>query len=165
MTLNASGLDLPDPALPMMAKDRYLKSGVDIGWLGFPAIPRASLCFFSGHVSAYLQEDAAYLVDGVVINGVSGGPAFRRVAGSAELIGVVSAYIPNRATGDVLPGVAVVRDVNRFHDLAERLSTLDEAQAQQNPPGEPPPPAADGEPGARAARPALGPDLRRYASR
>jgi len=146
--MNRGELDLPDVDLPMIKKDYHLKPGVDIGWLGFPAIPWASLCFFSGHISAYLDNEAAYLVDGVAINGVSGGPAFYLISDSAELIGVVSAYIPNRATGDILPGVALVRDVNRFHDLAEGVRTLDEAQAQQSPPIEPPPPAADAEPGA-----------------
>ena len=136
--LNGNDLVLPDKPLPLIKKDSHLKPGVDIGWLGYPAIQRANLCFFSGPISAYLREDAAYLVDGVAINGVSGGPAFRRISGSAEVIGVVSAYIPNRATGDVLPGVALVHDVNRFHDLADRLKTLDKAQAQQTPPTEPP---------------------------
>lgn len=74
------------------------------------------------------------------INGVSGGPAFRPVVDAAEFIGVVSAYMPNIATGNILPGVAVVRDVNRYHDLATRLRDLDQPQAQQSVPTEPPPP-------------------------
>jgi hypothetical protein len=133
-------LTLRDEALPLLAKDKHLKAGVEIGWLGYPAIPRSGLCFFSGRISTYLYEDSIYLVDGVAINGVSGGPAFRCGVDTAELMGVVSAYIPNRATGDVLPGVAVVRDVSEFHDLAERFRSLDDAQAQQTPPSEAPPP-------------------------
>jgi hypothetical protein len=138
-------LVLPDSPLPLIEKDYHLRSGVEIGWLGFPAVQRSTLCFFSGRVSAYLEGDHAYLVDGVAINGVSGGPAFRLGLGRPELIGVVSAYIPNRATGDTLPGLAVVRDVQRFHDLAAQFKTIDEARAEQSPPGETPPPPIEGE--------------------
>jgi hypothetical protein len=53
-----------------------------------------------------------------------------------ELIGVVSAYIANRATGETLPGVAVVQDVTQFHDVAERFRTVDEAKSTESPPSE-----------------------------
>ncbi|SRR6266487_1025358 len=140
-SLTFAGLefDLPDEPLPLIDKGFHLKPGVEIGWMGFPAIPRAELCFFSGRVSAYLERDAEYLVDGVAINGVSGGPAFCPALNTSELIGVVSAYIPNVATGDVLPGVAVVLDVMEYHDLAERFRSLDEAKAQETPPSQVPP--------------------------
>lgn len=145
VTFQTGELTLPNAALPMIAKDKYLSPGVEIGWLGFPAIPRASLSFFSGRISAWVDQDFGYLVDGVAINGVSGGPAFSLVPNSARLIGVVSAYIPNRATGEVLPGVAVVRDVMQFHDLAEQFRSLDEAKAEESPPGEQPASPAPGE--------------------
>src|SRR5260221_10014690 len=113
--------DLPFPAdpLPLSPKDMFLKVGNDIAWLGFPAIPTASLCFFTGNVSAWIQDQSAYLVDGVAINGVSGGPAFHVAAakGNQHLVvkGVGSAYVPNRATWGGFPGVAVVRDRAQFH--------------------------------------------------
>jgi hypothetical protein len=44
------------------------------------------------------------------------------------LIGLVSAYIPNKATGDVLPGVARIRDVDRVHEVVERFESLGEAK-------------------------------------
>ena len=121
-----------------------------MGWLGYPAIPRASLCFFSGRISAWVEAENAYLVDGVAINGVSGGPAF--IITGAMLVGVVSAYIPNRATGEPLPGLAVVRNVNQFHDLAQTFKNLDEAKAEEKPPTEPPPPTPDGEGQTKASR-------------
>lgn len=143
-------LVLPDYALPLTPKDNYFKPGVEIGWLGFPAIPRASLCFFSGRISAWVEAEAAYLVDGVAINGVSGGPAF---IASSVLIGVVSAYIPNRATGEPLPGLAVIRGVNQFHDIVERLNNIDQAKAEETPPAEAPPvPPHEGENPARGPR-------------
>ena len=143
-------IDLSESTPPLTPKDKYFKPGVEIGWLGYPAIPRASLCFFSGHISAWIDSESAYLVDGVAINGVSGGPAFIL---PGVLAGVVSAYIPNRATGESLPGLAVIRGVNQFHDLAQSFKNLDEAKAKETPPGEAPPmPASEGENPARGPR-------------
>jgi hypothetical protein len=141
---------LPTQILSLTEKDTYFKAGVEIGWLGYPAIPRASLCFFSGRISAWVQNDEAYLVDGVAINGVSGGPAF--VLWGGTLTGVVSAYIPNRNTGEVLPGLAVVRGVSQFHDVAESFRTIDDAKAEEKPATEPPPPPVEGENKTKAGR-------------
>ncbi len=139
VAFNRKELKLPDASLPLMKRDYHLKPGVQVGWLGFPALAKSTLCFFSGHISAYLDNESSYLVDGVAINGVSGGPAFIRDAGTPQLIGVLSAYIPNRATGVALPGVALLRDVNRFHEFADSVKTVDEAIAKQTPKTEPPP--------------------------
>lgn len=142
LTFERKELVVPTDGLPLTPKDQHFKPGVEIGWLGYPAIPRASLCFFSGHISAWLEAENAYLVDGVVINGVSGGPAFNV---DNMLVGVVSAYIPNRATGEPLPGLAVVRGVTQYHELAEQFATLDQAKEEETLPGEPPPVAPEGE--------------------
>lgn len=123
-------LILPTDALQLTPPKQHFKAGVEIGWLGYPAIPQASLCFFTGHISAWIETEQAYLVDGVAINGVSGGPAFIT---DRMLVGVVSAYIPNRATGEPLPGLAVVRGVDQFHDLARSFRSLDDAKAQASP--------------------------------
>lgn len=133
---------LPSDGLPLTPKDKYFKPGVEIGWLGFPAIPHANLCFFSGRISAWIESDNAYLVDGVAINGVSGGPAFII---ENMLMGVVSAYIPNRAMGEPLPGLAVVRGVNQYHDLTQEFKTIDQAKEKEIPPTEPPPVKSEGE--------------------
>jgi hypothetical protein len=132
-------LKLPSDMLPLTPKDKFLKVGNNIGWLGFPAIPGASLCFFGGKISAWIQEQQAYLVDGVAINGVSGGPAFCILDDVVTFIGVVSAYVPNRATGEVLPGLAVVRGVKQFHDLAPTFASIDQAKSQEAMPLAPPP--------------------------
>jgi len=136
--------DLPLPAepLPLIPKDKFLKVGNKIGWLGFPAIQGANLCFFSGDISAWLQSQMAYLVDGVAINGVSGGPAFHILELEPPvvvIIGVMSAYVPNRATGEVLPGLCVVRDVSQFHELAPTFASLDQAREAESPADTPPP--------------------------
>jgi hypothetical protein len=141
-------LPLPPDPLPLAPKDMFLKVGNEIGWLGFPAIPSANLCFFAGNISAWIQAQGAYLVDGVAINGVSGGPAFHVVTVDEKpvvvVMGVVSAYVPNRATGEVLPGLSVVRDVAQFHELAPTFASLDQARSAETP-AEPPPPTPEGE--------------------
>lgn len=153
--------DIPFPAnpFPLSPKDKFLKVGNKIGWLGFPAIPAADLCFFSGDISAWIQSQAAYLVDGVAINGVSGGPAFHVLNidgnGTVVIVGVVSAYIANRATGDVLPGLSVVRDVSQFHELAPTFASLDQARKAEPPANAPPPysPTSEGQGETKAKKP------------
>src|SRR5205085_5633063 len=45
-------MQLPDAPVQLSSKDIHVKVGVEIGWLGFPALT-TDLCFFSGRVSAY----------------------------------------------------------------------------------------------------------------
>ncbi|PYK41291.1 MAG: hypothetical protein DME60_03970 [Verrucomicrobia bacterium] len=45
--------------------------------------------------------------------------------------------MPNRATGEVLPGLSLVRDVTQFHELAPTFASLTQAKAQE-PPATPP---------------------------
>lgn len=137
---NRAELPLPADPLPLVPKDKSVKVGVEIGWLGFPAIPAASLCFFEGIVSAEVVAQNAYLVDGVAINGVSGGPAFHLSSSETNpvyVMGVVSAYVPNRATGEVLPGLSVVSPIQQFHDLAPAFASIDQARKAEEP-AEPP---------------------------
>lgn len=142
-------MKFPDSSLTLAPQGKHLTVGNEIGWLGFPAIPAADLCFFSGRISAWSESLGAYFVDGNAINGVSGGPAVAVVAGDLFLVGVVSAYAPNRATGESLPGLAIVRSVERFHHEVAAISTLGQAQAQETPPSpspEFPQPEAGGNP-------------------
>lgn len=133
---------VPNDCLQLTPKDHNFKPGVEIGWLGFPDIPSAGLCFFSGRISAWIESEAAYLVDGVAINGVSGGPAF---VSEDMMIGVVSAYIPNRSTGIPLPGLSLVRGVNQYHALTESFKTFYQAKEKESHPTEPPPIKREGD--------------------
>ncbi len=135
---------LPDYTLPLSPEGMTLKLGNEIGWLGFPALAPDNLCFFTGRASSYIEPDSAYLVDGVAINGVSGGPAFHLGEHFPVIIGIVSAYIANRVTGETLPGMCVVRDVTHFHDVIKHLKSMDEAKEKETPPtaAPPPPPSA-----------------------
>jgi hypothetical protein len=86
--------------------DESCGRGIDIGWLGYPGIEPDTLCFFAGTVSARQTNRKAYLIDGVAINGVSGGPVFHcPTPDQVQIIGCVSAYHANRATGETLPGL------------------------------------------------------------
>jgi hypothetical protein len=127
-------LQLPEVpiALAPMDDPGTIGIGVDIGWLGFPNIEPNTMCFFAGTVSARLMTRKTYLIDGVAINGVSGGPVFHRPdPRSIQIIGCVSAYHANRATGEALPGLLRAQDVSTFRGTAERIRNIDEANAQK----------------------------------
>ena len=112
--------------LPLFPYDSRLAQGAEIGWLGFPGITEPELCFFSGHISGYLNDPASYLVGGVAVNGVSGGPA---LDDRAHVIGLVSSYIPNRINANTtLPGLTVLVPINAVrywmeHRLRARVLT------------------------------------------
>jgi hypothetical protein len=132
-------LPLPTSTLPLTKSGYFIKPGVEIGWMGYPAMHQSNACFFSGRISHYDEPRKRYLVDGVAINGVSGGPTFRNLSDipeSPELIGIVSAYMANRATGEALPGLAVIQDASQFYDIAERFRNLDEAKSSETLPEE-----------------------------
>jgi hypothetical protein len=152
--LQRGDLPIPTSPLSLVPESKYMKVGNELGWLGYPAIARAKLCFFTGVISAWLQDQSAYFVDGVAISGVSGGPAFHVVGSGSDrsvlIAGVVSAYMPNRATGDVLPGLSVVRDVSQFHELIPTFTSLDQAQRAEPPSPEPPPPSPEHTPQGRS---------------
>ena len=106
-----------------------LEQGTEIGWSGFPAVAPNDLCFFAGHVSCHLPAIQSYLVDGVAINGVSGAPAFfiDHRTNELKICGVISNYYPNRATGEVLPGLSMIRSVETYQETLKSLKSIDEA--------------------------------------
>ena len=108
-------LALPDEPPVLTSAHLRLRPGTDLGWCGFPYVATVgseTLCFFSGHVSALWTEHGDYLVDGVAINGVSGGPAFEKSGGVATIVGLVTMYIPNLVHGRTQPGISVVRSIS-----------------------------------------------------
>ncbi len=135
-------LALPGELPSLVPEKRYLQVGREMGWVGFPALSPSELCFFHGRVSNWREDREAYLVDGVAINGVSGGPAFVAPGDQLFLAGVVSAYRPNRATGETLPGVSVVQNVAGLHDVVKFLKSLKEAREKAKETTEVQPPTA-----------------------
>lgn len=112
-------LPLPTTALPLAADGVPLDVGQSVCWLGFPHIAAEHVCFFGGYVSAFLPASSEYLVDGVSIPGLSGGPVLLRVrdADAPVVVGILTAYKPGGA--EPLPGVAVVADVRNFSKMGE----------------------------------------------
>lgn len=132
LLVGAGKLELPEEPIKLRPTENRLPIGVEVGWLGYPAIGPFTLCFFSGNVSAWQDFRQAYLIDGVAINGVSGGPVlYSTPTEGIEIVGTISAYMPNRATGSVLPGLSVAQDVSHFHDVALYIKSIDDAARQK----------------------------------
>ena len=127
-----SQLALPNNLIPLRPVDTRLNIGVEVGWLGYPAIEAWTLCFFSGNVSARQDDQKAYLIDGVAINGVSGGPVINStVTDGVQFVGVMTAYRANRAHGDSLPGLSIAQDVSHFHGVIQHVRSIDEANRKK----------------------------------
>lgn len=121
-------LDLPKELIDLLPTSTILDVGTEVGWLGYPGITPHTLCFFSGSISAREGDTHSYLLDGVAINGVSGGPVvYTTPTHGVRIVGTISAYIGNQAT----PGLAIARDVSHFHSVIDMFRTMDEARAQK----------------------------------
>jgi hypothetical protein len=127
-----SNLNLPETPIALFPVGASLGIGVEVGWLGFPTIEANTLCFFSGTVSAKQEHRKAYIIDGVAIHGVSGGPVlFKSETDGVQIIGSVSQYRANRATGDTLPGLLIAQDVSMFHDVFDHVRSVDDAERKK----------------------------------
>ena len=125
-------LPFPDSTLPFIAEGKYVVVGEEIGWVGFPAVSPQSLCFFTGRNSCWIADSQTYLVDGVAINGVSGGPAFHIGNDNiVRVIGSISAYLPNRS--GATPGLAMISDVEQFLEVIKEIKNLEEAKKKETP--------------------------------
>lgn len=123
---------LPSPTFPLFPPNVTIPIGSEVGWVGFPAIEPYELCFFAGSVSAHKAARRAYLIDGVAINGVSGGPVvFVQPVTGAQIIGTVTAYFANRSGGESLPGLLSAQDVSHFHTATQHVRSIDQANAQK----------------------------------
>jgi len=124
-----SDLTFPEGLIPLRPMDVPISVGTEVGWLGYPGIAAYTLCFFSGNISA--KQDG-YLIDGVAINGVSGGPVmYSSATEGIEFVGVITAYHANRLTGSALPGLSVAQDVSHLHGVIQRIKSVDEAKRKK----------------------------------
>jgi trypsin-like peptidase len=129
--LPAGKLPLPDSPLGLIPITHRLPVGAEVAWLGYPGVEKELLCFFAGNISAWSDARRAYLIDGVSIHGISGGPVLYRSDSGPRIVGSISAYMVNRATGESLPGLAIAQDVWHFHATISALRSFDEAKAAQ----------------------------------
>jgi len=128
----SSELEMPNDLIPLRPIDTRLNIGVEVAWLGYPAIEAWTLCFFSGTVSARRDDLKAYLIDGVAINGVSGGPVINSTAtDGVQFVGVMTAYRANRASGGSLPGLSIAQDVSHLHGVIQHMRSIDEANRKK----------------------------------
>jgi hypothetical protein len=134
----------PSAPRPLIAEEKCRPVGSEIAWFGFPAVAPNSLCFFHGHISALVEPERRYLVDGVAINGVSGGPAVAFKEKGSEIIGIVTAYLPNWVEGGTLPGLCIVQHIGALHEFIRSFASLGEAKSKEEKP-EPKPTAGPGE--------------------
>lgn len=121
--------ELKFPQEPISLLPSPLPIGWEVGWLGFPSIESSTLCFFSGTISA--RHDTTYLIDGVAINGVSGGPVLCSIKDDMHVVGIITQYKSNQVSGSTLPGLAYAQDVSHFHDVVGTIRSLDEAEVKK----------------------------------
>ena len=120
VTKFTSDLSLPKRIAPLFKSEESMRQAVlpghPVGWIGYPGLLLRTQCFFSGNISAYYEPSRLHYIDGVAINGVSGGPVFGRFPPDDKLIvlGVISAYQPNISGGHTLPGLSVAMSVARI---------------------------------------------------
>ena len=120
---------LPKDALSMMDAKHFKAIGTEVAWMGYPVIAHPNLCLFSGNIAAFVPHDDSYWIDGVAINGVSGGPLFCGLADETpQLLGTISSYMPNRLPTDTLPGMLRAHDITSFAKTMEWIKSLDEAR-------------------------------------
>src|SRR6266545_5019896 len=61
LLMHINDLKFPKDVIPLLPTEHRLPIGVEVGWLGYPAIGPHALCFFSGNVSAFQEPRHAYL--------------------------------------------------------------------------------------------------------
>ena len=122
-------IPFPEDTLTFLSEEKYRKAGNEIGWVGFPSVSPNNLCFFTGRISCWVNDLQSYLVDGVAINGVSGGPVFYTTTKGIEVIGSVSAYLPNRV--GATPGLAMVSHVEQYQKIIKTIKNMEEAKKKE----------------------------------
>ncbi|NPU10918.1 trypsin-like peptidase domain-containing protein [Bradyrhizobium sp. 83002] len=125
-------LRLPETPITLIPMDDTVSIGSEAGWLGYPNTYSDMMCFFAGTVSGRNVAQRFYLIDGVAIHGVSGGPVFRWSSqGEVQIIGVMVAYHANLATGAPLPGMSRAQDVSHFHGVINHIKSIDDANVRK----------------------------------
>jgi hypothetical protein len=123
----------PKEMLGLTDSNKYKQPGTQLMWGGYPGIAGDTLCFFGGRVSAFIESDDSYYLDGVAINGVSGGPVFDEDIKDlpVKICGIVSAYFVNRQRGETLPGFAMAHDATHLNATVETFKNLEEARKKE----------------------------------
>lgn len=126
LSLNANNLTSVNFAKPVFEPTVLLKVGVRITYCGFPYIsekgefiPIFQQGIIAGIDTGRFKDDkVAYIIDGMVNPGNSGGPAF--ISDGKDVIGIISAYIKPLLAG---PKLAII-DGEETIDLLSRSAGL-----------------------------------------
>lgn len=130
--IRREALTLPDTPIPLLPASSKLGVGLQVGWLGFPAFEHSRLCFFTGNVSAGSEWRGQYLVDGVAIEGVSGGPVLHSCpADGVQVVGILSGYAPNLTKGAPARGLLRIQDVYHAYLRLNAIQSPTEAARKQ----------------------------------
>ena len=115
----------PSERLPRVDSTKYLAEGHEVGWVGFPSVYPDGLCFFSGRVSVYDRPRERYLLDGVSIPGVSGGPVFYRdgKTKALTLMGSITGYT-RPGGGREAVGLCVANEITKAKAIETQLAEI-----------------------------------------
>ena len=134
-------LDFPDTPIRLMPVKGSVRVGVEVAWIGYPNLRKLinEKCFFFGRISA--QDIKSFFIDGVAINGVSGGPVFYlHEDGHPLIIGTISAYMPNLSDDThPYPGLSVAESISNLYTVADQLKSIEEARENKRKEDQPPP--------------------------
>jgi hypothetical protein len=94
-------------------------------------IRKFSIRLLAVELNRRFHNDLSLLPDRLPINGVSGGPViYSTSTDGIQIVGTISAYMPNRASGVTLPGLSIAQDVSHFNKIADWVWVKDRDQAQ-----------------------------------
>lgn len=127
--LMEKGLHFPSKTIPLLPASKQLLTGEEIGWLGFPNIEEDALCFFSGRVSS--RKNSNYLIDGIALHGVSGGPVFWENEEEIQIVGIVSAYVFDPEGQRISHGLLYAQDVSYFHEVVKNAESIKETKKKE----------------------------------
>lgn len=141
IVVRKEGFTIPNKLIPLQ-DEHAIPIGSKIGWLGYPGLIDPNIVqpsFFSGVVSNIFTHPLnQYVIDGVSIHGVSGGPVFYLSENGKDsfIIGSISSYHVNRVpvggNMESWPGLLLSHNVSAFKPVIEHLETLEEAKNQDD---------------------------------
>ncbi len=138
-----NALDIPRDLVPLYEGSPEITIGSRIGWLGYPALVDANILrpsFFSGVISNIFPDPVnQYVIDGVSIHGVSGGPVFCLPSEGSNtfIIGLITSYHVNRVpvgqNVEAWPGLLVSQSVSVYKPIIQNFDSIEQAKQGEKP--------------------------------
>ena len=102
IVLKADSIQKPVVSL-LPPSDRIIECA-EVSWFGFPQFAPHTPCYFSGRISRIDLDNKRYLIDGAIVQGVSGSPVFCILNGKPVIIGSISSFLYIKQNMTPLPG-------------------------------------------------------------